>query len=333
MGEEKDARKYNGWANYETWVVRLWLDNEEPSYRYWSGQARAWHGRDGAACGLARQLKDELGEGNPLDGATLYSDLLWAALGEVDWYELAESYLDEIQDDDEGEGGRPDGAAPRRLTLDEIECLPREEFDALPEAERRRYFDAMTRENSPTEWEFYRYDLETAPAEFDSSHEDWTDEADSCDGRPVPEPTPEKQVDAPIIPALGEGVSLLGEVISAYTRRQALSDGVLVDVTETAREAGFRVPMALTRAVWAKYVAVPEGVEAQDEAGRLWDVVWMCRYGAGRAENRAASDVLFHLHVRNDNREGEPPLVTLKAVCGPDDDGRPCVTVMLPDED
>jgi hypothetical protein len=37
--------------------------------------------------------------------------------------------------------------------------------------------------------------------------------------------------------------------------------------------------------------------------------------------------------VRNDNREGDPLLVDLKAVFGPDDDGSPCITIMLPDED
>jgi hypothetical protein len=41
----------------------------------------------------------------------------------------------------------------------------------------------------------------------------------------------------------------------------------------------------------------------------------------------------FALHVRNDNRERSPPLVRLKAVAGPDDQGEPCLTVMLPDED
>jgi hypothetical protein len=122
------------------------------------------------------------------------------------------------------------------------------------------------------------------------------------------------------------------DVIYAYTRKQAIADGVLIDVTETAKEAGFCIPVALTCAVWAEYVAVPEGVACQDEAGRLWDVLWMCRYGIGRSR-REESETLFQLHVRNDNREGTPPLVTLKAVCGPDDDGWPCLTVMLPDED
>ena len=48
------------------------------------------------------------------------------------------------------------------------------------------------------------------------------------------------------------------EIIDSYTRKQAIADGVLIDVTETASEAGFRIPVALTRAVWADYVAVPE---------------------------------------------------------------------------
>src|SRR5262245_16898089 len=35
--------------------------------------------------------------------------------------------------------------------------------------------------------------------------------------------------------------------IHRYTRADALREGVLIDVSETAREAGFRYPVALTR--------------------------------------------------------------------------------------
>ena len=123
------------------------------------------------------------------------------------------------------------------------------------------------------------------------------------------------------------------ELIHAYTRRQAIEDGVLVDVSDTAREAAFRIPVAVTSAVWAEYVEVPPGVAGQDERGRLWDVLWMLLVAIRVNGGGGGAEIRYRLHVRNDNRDGEPPLVELKAVCGPDDDGAPCVTVMLPGED
>jgi hypothetical protein len=47
--------------------------------------------------------------------------------------------------------------------------------------------------------------------------------------------------------------------------------------------------------------------------------------------NGPAREVRFGVHVRN--RDRTPPLVRLKALCGPDDDGSPCITVLLPSED
>jgi hypothetical protein len=35
-----DDKKYNGWTNYETWNVALWLDNEQSSERHWRGAAQ-----------------------------------------------------------------------------------------------------------------------------------------------------------------------------------------------------------------------------------------------------------------------------------------------------
>ena len=69
------------------------------------------------------------------------------------------------------------------------------------------------------------------------------------------------------IPALFEGADL----IHAYTRKQALADGVLIDVTTTAKEVGFCFPVAVTAVLWSQYVRVSDGVEGRDEAGRLWD--------------------------------------------------------------
>jgi hypothetical protein len=120
--------------------------------------------------------------------------------------------------------------------------------------------------------------------------------------------------------------------IHRYTRADAIRDGVLIDVSATAREAGFRWPVALTAAVWARCVAVPPGVVCQDEAGRLWDVLTMLRFAVCGGKD-GAREVRFGVHVRNDNRDSTPPLVRLKALCGPGDEGEPVVTVMLPNED
>jgi hypothetical protein len=120
------------------------------------------------------------------------------------------------------------------------------------------------------------------------------------------------------------------DLIHRYTRADALADGVLVDVTSTAKEAGIRYPVALTRAAWEKCVTVPPGIPCHHDAGRLWDVVWMLRRAIGRGDG---AEVRFGVHVGNDNRERTPPLVGLKAVCGPGDQGEPVVTVMLPEED
>jgi hypothetical protein len=120
------------------------------------------------------------------------------------------------------------------------------------------------------------------------------------------------------------------DLIHVYTRAQAVRDGVLIDVSAMAREAGMRYPVAVTRAVWERCVAVPAGVVCQDETGRLLDVLWMLRMAARGAHG---PELAFAVHVRNDNRDGEPPRARLRAVCGPGDDAKPVITVMLPNED
>ncbi len=123
-------------------------------------------------------------------------------------------------------------------------------------------------------------------------------------------------------------------VIFEYTRAQAIADRELIDATELALQAGIKFPVALSIAAWNSYVVVPEGVQLQYEVGRLWDIVWMLRAAIARPRPSGQDrEIMFQLHVRNDNRDRIPPLVTLKAVCGPDDDMKPCITIMLPDED
>jgi hypothetical protein len=131
----------------------------------------------------------------------------------------------------------------------------------------------------------------------------------------------------------GQSGTDFGPVIYSYTRKQAVADGVQVDVTTTAQEAGIKFPVFLTRTVWDAYVAVPPDVTGQNEAGRLWDVVWMLRFAIIRSKSGSDS-VPVALYVKQaDNRPAR--LVKLIAQCGPldMDDPQPAITVMMPDED
>ena len=99
---------YQGWTNYETWVVKLWIDNEEPSYRFWRDAARqVWDNAEAdstfsrserARLDLAEQLKCELDENADFDLVGFYADLLNAALSEVNWMEIADSMLDDNEE-------------------------------------------------------------------------------------------------------------------------------------------------------------------------------------------------------------------------------------------
>ena len=231
---------YNGWTNYETWAVAIWLDSDQSNYRYWCDQAQrrreqaptcqqvlegTWNPENAAKYNLADQLKEEINTGAPDVFQGAYSDLLSAALGEVNWDEIAAHYLENV-----------------------------------------------------------------------------------------------REVHSPF-----------GPVIFAYRRAQAIADGVLVDVSETASEAGIKYPTAVTEAVWRKYISVPEGVEAQDEQGRLWDILQMLRQTIVSDGRRETDRIDFRLLVRNNNHG--PQTVTLKAICGAGDDAEPVITIMHPHED
>jgi hypothetical protein len=120
--------------------------------------------------------------------------------------------------------------------------------------------------------------------------------------------------------------------IFRYTRAQAVADGVQVEVTKTAAEAGIKFPVFITRGVFDSFVAVPPGVTGQDEAGRLWDIVWMLRFAILRARP-GIQRIPVVLYVRNEDRRAT--LVKLIATSGAldVDDPSPAITVMLPDED
>ena len=129
-------------------------------------------------------------------------------------------------------------------------------------------------------------------------------------------------------------------VIHAYTRAEALADGVLVDVTTTAREAGFQVPTAVTAAVFDECIEwtgsdAEQSRTHQDQEGRLWDVVCLAAFKARTLLARSVhqNQLVFQLDVVPRPGRTHPRRRTLKLVIGPGDNHEPVATIMLPNED
>ena len=119
-------------------------------------------------------------------------------------------------------------------------------------------------------------------------------------------------------------------VIYSYTRAQAIEDGVLIDVSETAKEAGFKFPIAVTSEVWHGYVEPsPKAKEwGQSERGRLWDILMVARFHA-----KGSHDSLFFFDVRMVMKEKQMRVIRFKALCHGGDDLEPVITISMPNED
>ena len=111
MKTEKTDSSYQGWTNHETWCVQLWLTNEEPEYRHWTAHAAGTWGHaeadqyltraEVARCHLAVMLREEIENAVPLDNCGMYSDLLTSALSKVNWDEIANAWLEPIEEYEE----------------------------------------------------------------------------------------------------------------------------------------------------------------------------------------------------------------------------------------
>ena len=131
--------------------------------------------------------------------------------------------------------------------------------------------------------------------------------------------------------------SSFGETIYAYTRAQALEDGVLVDVSEMAREAGFKVPVAVTRAVWDQYiewtVEDTNNQTVQDERCRLWDVLWRLMFAIKTTDSEADPIIYQFDMIPRDGKSRSAKRIKLKSFIGGGDKREPVLTIMLPTED
>ena len=128
-----------------------------------------------------------------------------------------------------------------------------------------------------------------------------------------------------------------GKPISVYTRAMALTDGVLVDLTETAKEFGFKIPFACTEAVWNTVEWSEEGkhrVSGQCTEGRVHDVLTLARMAANGAAQAGLSVLEFDvLIVPSEGTDITARSFRLRLVVSGGDDGEPVWTLMFPGED
>ena len=130
------------------------------------------------------------------------------------------------------------------------------------------------------------------------------------------------------------------DAVFTYTRKQAITDGVLVDMTKdkfgtALHEAGFHRHTAMTATAFAEVIgdvdSLPSG---QDQIGRWWDVLTVMRFAIGAAIRKSPSvrvdNVPFKVLVWNGTKHEAK---SLYVNCGPGDNAEPVLTIMLEGED
>ena len=94
-------QEYNGWTNWETWNFKLWIDNDEQSYKMVIEMAEDVYRRNkGTITDLSKELEsyaDNMRCEIKVDTG-FFADVCNSAIKLVNFYEIAESYLEEINE-------------------------------------------------------------------------------------------------------------------------------------------------------------------------------------------------------------------------------------------
>ena len=131
--------KYNGWTNYETWNFKLWLDNDETVHNYIIDEIKKIKaiGYDAEAYEVSNFLRSYIDDNMPnlnvstrsqskygsmCDKQGFYLDILNTALRCINTYEVAESYLEDLKEDE-----------PKKM----------DGFDQIDHLEKRALLDAQ----------------------------------------------------------------------------------------------------------------------------------------------------------------------------------------------
>jgi hypothetical protein len=102
------SETYEGWSNYETWNVKLWIDNDQGSASFWDAAAisamkKSINDRKDATHKLAAQLRESHFDNIPKEVQGCYRDILTGNLQAVNWYEIACALIELNEPEEESE--------------------------------------------------------------------------------------------------------------------------------------------------------------------------------------------------------------------------------------
>tara|TARA_R110000737_G_scaffold44737_3_gene64995 strand:+ start:593 stop:886 length:294 start_codon:yes stop_codon:yes gene_type:complete len=93
-------QEYNGWTNWETWNFKLWLDNSEDSYKAIIYLAEEVEESEEGPFTLSKELEslaNDLCEESVRFESGFFADVCNSAIRKVNFYEIAEAYLEELE--------------------------------------------------------------------------------------------------------------------------------------------------------------------------------------------------------------------------------------------
>ena len=87
--------RYNGWTNWETWLFKLWLENDE--HMYHKIRALAISSKDSIE--LANKLEDmawNMQKNSIKHESGFFADVTNKAIQAVNYYEIADAYINDL---------------------------------------------------------------------------------------------------------------------------------------------------------------------------------------------------------------------------------------------
>ena len=115
---------------------------------------------------------------------------------------------------------------------------------------------------------------------------------------------------------------IFGDVISSYSRAQAIEDGFLCDISPLAKDAGFKYPVAISSGIHSIVNKAVKG--GKDYKGVIWDILSVLLFKIKMSTGSDRINLTVKIGRAN---------VQMYSVCSGGDNGEPVITVMLPNED